>query len=80
MGEYRKAGWPDHHMLIGYGVGCWWRQHSCAARARVLEAGMVLALEPHVNFWHVQDMILVKNGAPELLSPKFNTDGPFIAG
>jgi hypothetical protein len=39
----------------------------------------VLALEPHVNFWHVQDMILVTSGAPELLSAKFDTDGPFVA-
>ena len=39
-----------------------------------------VALEPHVNFWHVQDLILVRQGAPLLLSPKFNTDQPFIAG
>lgn len=83
MGEYRKAGWPDHHMLIGHGVGCWWHQQEPILRRKsehVLEAGMVLALEPHVNFWHVQDMILVTDGAPELLSPKFNTDKAFVAG
>lgn len=82
MGEYRKAGWPDHHMLIGHGVGCWWHQQEPILRRKsehVLEAGMVLALEPHVNFWHVQDMILVTEGAPELLSPKFNTDRAFVA-
>ena len=82
MGEYRKAGWPDHHMLIGHGVGCWWHQQEPILRRKsehVLEEGMVLALEPHVNFWHVQDMILVKKGAPELLSPKFSTDQPFVA-
>jgi hypothetical protein len=33
-----------------------------------------------VNFWHVQDMILVTDGAPQLLSPKFNTDQPFVVG
>jgi hypothetical protein len=27
----------------------------------------------------VQDMILVQKGAPVLLSPKFNTDQPFVA-
>ena len=83
MGEYRKAGWPDHHMLIGHGVGCWWHQQEPILRRKsehILEEGMVLALEPHVNFWHVQDMILVTKGAPELLSPKFSTDQPFIAG
>jgi Xaa-Pro aminopeptidase len=81
MGEYRKAGWPDHHMLIGHGVGCWWHQQEPILRRKsdhVLEAGMVLALEPHVNFWHVQDMILVTEGAPVLLSPKFSTDQPFV--
>ena len=35
MGEYRKAGWPDHHMLIGHGVGPGGtsRSRSCAGRA-----------------------------------------------
>lgn len=83
MDEYRKRGWPDHHMLIGHGVGPWWHQQEPILRRKsehVLEEGMVLALEPHVNFWHVQDMILVRQGAPLLLSPKFNTDEPFIAG
>ena len=82
MNDYRKAGWPDHHMLIGHGVGCWWHQQEPILRRKsehILEEGMVLALEPHVNFWHVQDMILVTDGTPELLSPKFNTDQPFVA-
>ncbi len=83
MDEYRKAGWPDHHMLIGHSVGPWWHQQEPILRrksAHVLEAGMVLALEPHVNSWHLQDLVLVTNGAPVLLSSKFNTDEPFIAG
>ena len=82
MGEYRKAGWPDHHMLIGHSVGTWWHQQEPILRSKsghVLEEGMVLALEPHVNFWHVQDMVLVTKDAPLLLSPRFNTDTPFIA-
>ena len=83
MNEYRKAGWPDHHMLIGHSVGPWWHQQEPILRRKsthVLEKGMVLALEPHVNFWHVQDMVLVTDGAPELLSAKFNTDEAFVAG
>ncbi|MBL8382971.1 MAG: aminopeptidase P family protein [Burkholderiales bacterium] len=83
MGEYRKAGWPDHHMLIGHSVGTWWHQQEPILRRRsehVLEEGMVLALEPHVNFWHLQDMVLVTRDAPVLLSPKFRTDQPFVAG
>ena len=83
MDDYRKAGWPDHYMLIGHGVGCWWHQQEPILRRKsehVLEEGMVLALEPHVNFWHLQDMVLVTKGAPVLLSPKFNTDEAFVAG
>ena len=38
------------------------------------------ALEPHVNFWHVQDLILVQKGPPVLLSAKFNTDEAFVVG
>jgi hypothetical protein len=41
---------------------------------------MVLALEPHVNLWHLQDRVLVTEGAPVLLSPKFDTREPFVAG
>lgn len=83
MGEYRKAGWPDHHMLIGHSVGPWWHQQEPILRRaspHVLEPGMVLALEPHVNLWHLQDMVLVTEGAPVLLSPKFDTREPFVAG
>lgn len=70
-------------MLIGHSVGTWWHQQEPSLRRKsghVLEEGMVLALEPHVNFWHVQDMVLVTKDAPLLLLPRFNTDTPFIAG
>lgn len=68
-----KGLWPDNHMLIGHGVGPWRHQPEPILRRKsvlVLEEGMVLTLEPHVNFWHVQDMILVQKGAPVPLSPK----------
>ncbi|MFZ9505352.1 MAG: hypothetical protein ACO29W_00010 [Burkholderiaceae bacterium] len=35
---------------------------------------IIVPLEPHKDHWHVQDMILVREGAPELLSDSFNTD------
>jgi Xaa-Pro aminopeptidase len=82
MDDYRNVGWPDHHMLIGHGIGPWWHQQEPILRRNsphVLEPGMVLALEPHVNFWHLQDLVLVTEAAPVLLSPKFNTDQPFVA-
>jgi len=81
MNEYRRVGWSYNSLLIGHGVGAWWHQQEPILRRnsdKVLEAGMVLALEPHKDHWHVQDMILVRDGAPELLSDSFNTDEAFI--
>ena len=81
MNEFGKHGWSYNSLLIGHGVGAWWHQQEPILRRGsevLLEEGMVLALEPHKDHWHVQDMILVGRGAPELLSPKFNTDGPYI--
>jgi hypothetical protein len=34
----------------------------------------------HVNHWHIQDMFIVREDGPELLSDKFNTDELFSCG
>jgi hypothetical protein len=39
---------------------------------------MVLAMEPQKDYWHLQDMILVRGAAPQLLSDKFSTDQMFV--
>ena len=44
----------------------------------MLEAGVVLALEPHVGYWHLQDLVLVTPDGPQLLSGRFNTDEMFV--
>ena len=38
---------------------------------------MVLAIEPVHGYWHLQDMIVVRRGAPELLSSRLSTDSMF---
>jgi len=81
MDEFDKHGWSYNSLLVGHGVGPWWHQQEPILRRGsdiILEEGMVLALEPHKDHWHVQDMVLVGQGAPTLLSPKFNTDQPFL--
>ena len=47
---------------------------------QVLEEGMVIAMEPHVNHWHIQDMFVVRAQGPELISDKFKTDQIFDCG
>lgn len=83
MNEFEKHGWTHQSLMIGHGVGAWWHQQEPVLRygsdaTLELEEGMVLALEPRKDYWHVQDMFLVQKGAPVLLSAKFDTDEPFI--
>jgi Xaa-Pro aminopeptidase len=67
--------------LAGHGVGAWWHQQEpviARGSAIALEAGMVLALEPALGYWHLQDMVVVRAGAPELISDKMSTDEMFV--
>ena len=41
---------------------------------------MVVALEPHIGYWHLQDTVLVTDDAPKLLSPLMSTDEMLVAG
>ena len=41
---------------------------------------MVLALEPHVGYWHLQDLIEITPDGPRLMSDRFNTDAMFVVG
>lgn len=81
--EFKKHGWEYKTALVGHGVGAWWHQQEpVLARGSniVLEEGMVLALEPHRDYWHLQDMVVVRKNGPELISDKFSTDQMFIIG
>jgi Xaa-Pro aminopeptidase len=81
--SFRKAGFPDPLALAGHSVGPWWHQQPpflVPGSSVELEAGMVLALEPHVRFWHLQDMVLVTDEGPRLLSARFSTDEMLVVG
>ena len=81
--SFHEAGFPGNVSLAGHGVGAWWHQqepYMVPSSTRVLEEGMVVALEPHIGYWHLQDMVLVTNDSPRLLSPLFNTDELLVAG
>ena len=81
--KFRERGYPDRLGLVGHGVGPWWHQQEpyiVATSHEELADGMVLALEPHVGYWHLQDMVLVTNQGPRLLSTRFNTDEMLVVG
>lgn len=69
--------------LVGHSVGCWWHQQEpimAPGNRTPLEAGMVVALEPYVDEWITQDMVVITERGAELLSGKFKTDTLFVAG
>lgn len=78
---FTDDGWKFESLLIGHSVGAWWHQQEPILRRGsdiILEDGMVLALEPHIGYWHIQDMIVVRPDGPHLISDKMSTDEPFV--
>jgi Xaa-Pro aminopeptidase len=79
--RYQDFGWTFTGTIIGHSVGPWWHQQEPIFRRgspEVLEEGMVVAIEPYVAHWHIQDMILVTKDSPQLLSDQFPTDEIFV--
>jgi Xaa-Pro aminopeptidase len=69
--------------LVGHGVGTWMHQQEpyiIEGSDEVLEAGMVIAMEPHFGPWQLQDLYLITEDGPKLLSDRFNTDEIFVIG
>ena len=81
--KFRQRGYQQRLSLAGHSVGAWWHQQEpyiVPGCHQELEEGMVIAMEPHVNHWHLQDMFLITKDGPRLLSPKFSTDEMLVVG
>ena len=81
--RFAKEGMDYHHMIAGHSVGAWWHQQEpviSRGNSRVLEDGMVIAMEPHIGHWHIQDMWVVRPNGPQLISGKMSTDKLFECG
>ena len=80
---FTNAGIQGKINVAGHGVGSWWHQQEpylVPSGRHILEEGMVIALEPHIGNWHLQDMVLITDGPPRLLSSRINTDQMLVAG
>ncbi len=74
---FKREGFTGRVALAGHGVGSWWHQQQpylVPSNDIVIEAGMVLAFEPHVDYYHLQDMFLITEDGREHLSPLFGID------
>ncbi|MGQ4806934.1 Methionine aminopeptidase 1, mitochondrial [Candidatus Entotheonellaceae bacterium PAL068K] len=81
--QFYQHGYSARVSLAGHSVVPWWHQQEpyiISTCHQELEAGMVLALEPHVGYWHLQDLIEITPEGPNLLSDRFNTDEMFVVG
>jgi len=81
--QFAAVGITYKSMLAGHSVGAWWHQQEPVIsrdNPRRLEEGMVIAMEPHVDHWHIQDMFVIRADGPELISDKFPTDKIFACG
>ena len=79
---FAQAGLDGRVAIAGHSVGAWWHQqepYMVPSSTRVLEEGMVVALEPHIGYWHLQDMVLVTADGPRMLSPLIGTDEMLVA-
>jgi Xaa-Pro aminopeptidase len=81
VSEFRKKGIAYTASLVGHGMGPWFHQQEPVLRRNsevVLEKGMIMAVEPQRLHWHLQDLILIGDGSPRLISAKFPIDRPFV--
>ncbi len=67
--------------FVGHSVGAWWHQQEpflVKGWDVELEEGMVIAIEPYVGYWHIQDLVLVTGEGPQILSDLFDTGQLFV--
>ncbi len=79
--DFKAKGWDYAPAHIGHGLGPWWHQQEPWIKrdgTTVIEEGMVLAIEPFIAHWHLQDLFLVAKDGLEHLSPKLSTAMPLV--
>lgn len=79
--KFAQIGWEYTAGLVGHSVGPWWHQQEpilCRGSQVPLEQGMVIAWEPYLAHWHCQDLYLITDKSPELLSGDFDTSRMFV--
>jgi len=81
VAAYAEHGVQYTASMVGHGVGPWFHQQEpilTPSRKMPLEEGMVLAIEPYRDYWHIQDLLVVRRDGPKLLSDKFSIEEVFV--
>lgn len=72
---FERAGWERGPAISGHGIGVWFHQQRpmLVPNSRdVLEAGMVIAIEPISAHWHLQDEYVITDDKPVRISDGFD--------
>lgn len=67
--------------FLGHSIGAWWHQQEpflVSGWCGEIEEGMVLAIEPYVDYWHLQDLVHITREGPQILSSKFDISKLFV--
>ena len=81
VNEFRRRGIDYTATLVGHSMGPWFHQQEPVLRRSssvVIEEGMILAVEPQRQHWHIQDLVVVTQDTPRLISDLFPIDQPFV--
>ena len=80
VGElFAKQGMDYRGKIAGHGIGPWMHQQYptiAAGSSDPIEPGMVVAIEPYVGSWHLQDVILIGMERNVLLSDRLDITKP----
>ncbi len=74
---FKSNGWEVGPPISGHGIGAWFHQQRpllVPGSTDVLEAGMVVAIEPISGHWHLQDEYLVTDSEPVRISAGFDIE------
>jgi Xaa-Pro aminopeptidase len=75
--RFVSRGWKPGPPISGHGIGIWFHQQPpllVEGSTDVLQAGMVVAIEPISGHWHVQDEYLITESSPIRISEGFRLE------
>jgi Xaa-Pro aminopeptidase len=72
---FETAGWERGPAISGHGIGVWFHQQRpmlVPNSTDILQAGMVVAIEPISGHWHLQDEYVITDDKPVRISDGFD--------
>ncbi len=74
--------WWHHRALLGHSIGIWVHEEPMlvANEEKTIQAGYVMVTEPRYYGYHLQDMWLITEREPQLISDMIETERMYVVG